>query len=266
MGKAVDRLHAIKRGRRICCVAFSFFRRRFCWRVFPLGGSASAADLPLPEEMQSSPAPTTLDLPAVSAPNGKAAVFGGGINSNAGDGALAGGMGSFSLPVGERFGLQGDAFAEFGIRRTGGGRRRASLLARSVGRTARRLWRRCGQRACRFQLRARRHRGRSLFGRISFEGLLGWEHMDFDVGGDNDEVFALADIAFYATDDFRISAGCRHPGTTSTWRPSARIGPSCRCNGAGTSAALFAEGRIGEDSYKAIWGGLRFYFGPSRSR
>ena len=26
-------------------------------------------------------------------------------------------------------------------------------------------------------------------------------------------------------------------------------------------AALFAEGRIGEDDYHGVWGGIRFYFG-----
>ena len=29
----------------------------------------------------------------------------------------------------------------------------------------------------------------------------------------------------------------------------------------GVMAALFAEGRVGEESFHGVWGGLRFYFG-----
>ncbi len=31
--------------------------------------------------------------------------------------------------------------------------------------------------------------------------------------------------------------------------------------GHGIMASLFAEGRIGEDDYHGVWGGVRFYFG-----
>jgi hypothetical protein len=225
-----------------------------------LGGSAFAADLPLPQEMDPSPPPTTLDLPAVSAPNGKASLFGGGLDSDAGDGELAGGMGSFSIPIGERFGLQGDAFAESasGELVAGGAAHlfwrdpSVGLLGAYGGGAVNEL--------ANFDSVRGGIEGEAYLGRISFEGLLGWEHMDFDAGGNTDEVFALADIALYATDDFRVSAGYRHWNDINMAAFGAEY--QLPMQWGGTSAALFAEGRIGEDSYKAIWGGLRFYFGP----
>ncbi len=83
--------------------------------------------------------------------------------------------------------------------------------------------------------------------------------MEFDAGGDNDTVFALADVALYATDDLRLWAGYRHWNDIHIGAAGAEY--QLPMQWGGTSAALFAEGRIGEDDYKAIWGGLRFYFG-----
>ncbi len=73
---------------------------------------------------------------------------------------------------------------------------------------------------------------------------------------DDENIFAYADAAFYATPDLRFSVGYRHlnnldmAAVGAEWQlPTDFIG--------GTS--LFAEGRIGEDDYASVWAGLRVY-------
>ena len=102
--------------------------------------------------------------------------------------------------------------------------------------------------------------GEAYFGRVSIEGLLGWEHQEFNAGGDDDHIFALADVAFYATDDFRVWGGYRHWNDIDMAAFGAEYLLPTRWGGA--APALFAEGRIGEDDYMAAWGGIRLYFGP----
>jgi hypothetical protein len=68
--------------------------------------------------------------------------------------------------------------------------------------------------------------------------MLGWEFVDFDEFDDEDGLFGLADVAFYPTDDLRLSAGYRR------WddKDIAAVGAEYQLGKSWgtTSAALFA--------------------------
>jgi hypothetical protein len=224
-----------------------------------LCGAAGAADLPVPTSDPIPAAPADLPLPAVSALNGKFAVLGGGLDAGGNDGELFGAQGSISVPIGQRFGFQADGFGALAsgdwvaggaghffwrdpsiglLGAYGGGARNDLLDFYSV---------RAGI------------EGEAYLGRFAVEALLGWEGLDFDAGGGDDNIFALADLAFYVTDDLRFSAGYRHWSDTHMAAFGAEY--QLPMQWGGSSAALFAEGRVGENDYYAVWGGLRVYLG-----
>lgn len=217
---------------------------------------ALAADPYVPEPVAVVPDP---QLPAVSGPNGKLSLLGGGFEFDDEDGAFYGAAGAFSVPLGQALGLQVDGMLTSSDDDLAGGvaghlfwRDPTKALVGLYG-----SWTSVGGSdvdAYRFGVESEVY-----LGPISLEGMIGWESLDFDDFDDEDNLFALADIAFYPTDDLRLSVGYRR------WddRDIAAVGAEYQlpANWGGTSAALFAEGRIGEDDYKAVWGGLRFYFG-----
>jgi hypothetical protein len=225
--------------------------------ISSLSGPSGAADLSSPDPLPTPP--SYLPLPAVSGLNGKLAVFGGWLGTDGPDGEKIGAQGSVSVPLGTQFGFQADGF---GYSAAG------DWIAGGAGHL---FWRDPsigligayggGARNEIFDFYSERAglEGEAYFNRVSLEAVLGWEHQDFDVGGDEDNIFALADVAFYATDDLRLSAGYRH------WNDidRAAFGTEYQLpmNWGGTGVAVFAEGRIGEDDYASVWGGLRFYFG-----
>ena len=70
--------------------------------------------------------------------------------------------------------------------------------------------------------------------------------------------FDAVNAAYYVTDNFKAFVGHRYLGG----RHAAAIGGEVGIPmGNGKMAALFAEGRVGEDDFRGAWGGLRFYFG-----
>ena len=97
----------------------------------------------------------------------------------------------------------------------------------------------------------------AYFGRVSLEGIVGWETGDVE-----DDVFSIADIAFYPTDNFRLSVGHRYssPGHMATAGAEWQF-----ASGANVGWAAFADGRIGENDYQAVFAGLRLYFGSDKS-
>ena len=229
-----------------------------------LGSTSQAADLPLPTADPLPPAETDLPLPAVSGLNGKFAIIGGGVDAGAGnDGGTIGAQGSFSVPIGHRFGFQADGYGsiisgDF----VGGGaghlfwRDPSVGLVGAYGGGARNDL--VGFDSLRFGIE-----GEAYLGRISVEALLGWEGIEYDsTGAEEDNVFALADIAFYMTDDLRFSAGYRHWNDIHMAAFGTEYQLPMRWGGNG--AALFAEARVGEDDYRAIWGGVRFYIGAEQ--
>jgi hypothetical protein len=221
------------------------------------GAPAFAADVFAPEAAPV--APSAAQLPAVSGLNGKLSLRGGLFDTDDADGEIYGVTGSVSLPVGHAFGVQADGMLGAVDGELFGGvgghafwRDPSRALVGVYG-----GWSTIdgsGADSYRFGVQSGIY-----LGRFSIEGMLGWEGMEFDDFDDEDNIFGLADIAFYPTDDLRVSAGYRR------WddKDIAALGAEYQlpANWGGTSAALFAEGRMGTDDYKAAWGGVRFYFG-----
>jgi len=233
------------------------FRSVFLSSTFLVGtlawGPALAADTYAP--MPGAPA---TQLPAVSGPNGKLSLRGGIFDSDDSDGEIYGATGSFTMPIGHSFGVQADGMlgAIDGDFMGGVG---GHVFWRDPNRALVGLyggWTAIDGSADSYRLGVQ---SEVYLGRVSLEGMLGWEVVDFDEFDDEDSLFGLADIAFYPTDDLRVSAGYRR------WddKDIAAVGAEYQLGKSWgtTSAALFAEGRLGTDDYKAAWGGVRLYFG-----
>jgi hypothetical protein len=82
-------------------------------------------------------------------------------------------------------------------------------------------------------------------------------------GGDvPSRFFSKADVAYYATPDLELSAGYRYTGEMSAaalgaeWLTPVNLGGNARL-------AVFADGRVGDQHYRAALAGVRIYFGPS---
>jgi len=95
-------------------------------------------------------------------------------------------------------------------------------------------------------------------GQTSFEAMVGYESaddIDLTPDGNDNDVFGQLVAAFYPTDDFRIHAGYRRFLAVDTaivgfeWQPD------------NASYSLFAEGQFGDDDFRTVFGGIRFYFG-----
>jgi hypothetical protein len=199
------------------------------------------------------------DLPAVSGINGKISGFGGFEDYDFGpDGGIFGVDGSLSIPLSQMFGFQVDGML-------------ASLDGDFVGGAGGHLfWRdpsagllglygswvtRDGSGVDTWRLGVE---GAFYNGPVTIEGIVGFEGADVPaiVLIDDENLFAYADLAYYATPDLRFSVGYRRlndldmAALGAEWQlPTDFIG--------GTS--LFAEGRIGEDDYASVWAGLRVY-------
>ena len=146
-----------------------------------------------------------LVAPAVSGPNGKIELALGGITDP--DSAIFRAGGSVSVPVGESFGIQGDlGFQSVDGEWAAGGalhfftRDPSSYL---LGVTAGVVL------ADGATLAAVGPEAELYLDRISLEGWLGWASIDYDDAllTDDDGFFAMGDLAFYPTDDWRISIG-----------------------------------------------------------
>lgn len=231
-----------------------------------LPAPAVAADLP-----QAAVETTSfVDLPAVDGFNGKVSAFGGWSRGRDGlglDGGRFGGEGSISSPIGHRFGVQIDgaaqsrdgvfqgdvaghlfwrdpAFALFGayvayshLDKSGG-----LALGRAGGEFA------------------------GYFGRFTLEGIAGVE------GGKSKNIsatrryepdtrfFDQVNLAWYPTDDMKVYAGHRYGGGLHAAAAGLEVLLPSRT---GTAVSAFGEGRLGEDHYRQVWGGVRVYFGGS---
>jgi hypothetical protein len=70
--------------------------------------------------------------------------------------------------------------------------------------------------------------------------------------------FDIVDLYYYLTENSRVSVGHRYIGG----RHALALGGEWAVPLAPkTMGSLFVEGRIGEDEYRAVWAGLRVYFG-----
>ena len=208
--------------------------------------------------------------PAVSAPNGKAAIRGG---AQDGDGAFYGDI-AYTMPLGHSFGLQVDGvFGHFGKTDDGVARGAAHLFWRDPGMGLLGLY---GSATTVdssefYQIGVE---AQAYLGRLSLEGKVGAEEADLDDGS-----FWIATAAYYFTDNLRGWVGARH----TNFRDDNKIAPGdVGVRGPGhigvigleyqtkwvddrRAVSLFGEGRVGEDDYDAVWAGVRIYFGPNKT-
>ena len=170
----------------------------------PLGYAAQAADLILyPEPFVE--APVDLTLPAVSGPNGKLELALGGITDP--ESAIFRAAGSVSLPVGDAFGLQGDvAVQNFDGEWAVGGALHAFtrdpnayLFGLTGGFVA----------VDGATLAAIGPEAELYLDRVSLEFWAGWAAVEYDDAmlDDDDGFFVFGDLAYYVTDDWRVSIG-----------------------------------------------------------
>jgi hypothetical protein len=221
----------------------------------PLGFAANAADLlilsPEPVAMQD----IDMVLPAVSGPNGKIELDLGLVTDP--DNATFRAAGSLSLPVGDAFGIQGDLGVESigGEWSTGAAlhvftRNPASYLVGvaagvvvSDGST----------------LAAIGPEAELYLDRVSLEGWAGWASLNYDDAFLDDETgfFAVGDLAYYATDDWRLSIG----GASILGTESLKLATEYQLTGFGLPISATAELRGFDTGSVSAKIGIKGYFG-----
>jgi hypothetical protein len=165
--------------------------------------TAKAADLIIMSPEPMAEQYVDLTLPAVSGPNGKVEIDFGGLSDPSSAIFRAGA--SVSLPIGERFGIQGDlAVGSFADEWMAGGALHvftrdpnAYLLGVTAGVVV----------ADGATLAAIGPEAELYLDRLSLEGWAGWAKVDYDSMPDDDGVFGMFDLAYYPTDDWRVSIG-----------------------------------------------------------
>jgi hypothetical protein len=193
-------------------------------------------------------------LPAVSAFNGKVE-FGGGfadIDELSSDEVLYGAA-SLSLPLGDMFGLQADLAVKDVLDETVAGGT-LHLFARDpsshlIGVIAGAADSGAGS--------AQWAGGEAelYVDNVSFELAAGYLNADPDGASSSDELFAFADVAFYATENFRISLGASSVAKFESAHLNAEY------LFADMPISLKLDGRLGEDGFAAVTAGVSFYFG-----
>ncbi|AZG77628.1 hypothetical protein [Methylocystis rosea] len=215
---------------------------------------------------------------AVDGVNGKLEGFGGGsdwVGFARLNNASAGGMGSIIAPVGDRFGLQVDAIAAahrgFFV---SGGAGHAFWRDPSVGLIG-------GYGAIAHDKRLDDTRFRVgaesayYYGPFSLTSIAGYEessghfftplgygpgYLAYQWQPRRGRFFDMFDISVYPTYNVKISVGHRYVGG----RHAAALSGEALIWNLGHSAITgFIESRVGENDYKAVWGGIRIYLGES---
>ena len=215
--------------------------------------------------------------PAVDGVNGKLEGFGGWSDWR-GYGRLAnvtaGGLGSLAAPLGDRFGVQIDGIAAshrgFFV---GGGAGHLFMRDPGVG-----LLGAYGGFTHNNRLSDSRYRvgaeGAVYYGPFTVSGVAGYEdgQSHFTPLGFGPNFFAyqwspsrgrffdMVDISVYPTYNIKLTVGHRYVGSLHA---AALAGEALVWNLGNSAVTGFVEGRVGENDYKAIWGGVRFYFGQN---
>jgi len=166
--------------------------------------TAKAADLLILDPIPTAEQDIAYVLPAVSGPNGKFELDLGALTDPSTVLFRAGA--SFTIPVGETFGLQGDlAVGRFADEWVGGGalhaftRDPSSYLLGVAGGIVL---------ADGAALGAIGIEGELYLDRISLEGWAGWAALEYDgILPDESGFFGIGDLAYYPTDDWRLSIG-----------------------------------------------------------
>jgi hypothetical protein len=232
---------------------------------------ASARDFPGASWLH----PTMGMLPAVSGANGKLAVGGGSLYGR----GFGFAQGAITTPIGEGFGFQLDAvLGRKAVRSYSvSGLQPWSESATTFGGVGGHLFSRdpetallglyasyfTDKRIATVQTSRLGAEGEFYFDRLSLEVLTGAEFGRVSDPGRTVRIFDMINLAFYGTDDLRFSVGHRYLGG----RHALALGTewqTLRTSFGGV--ALFAEGRVGSGTNRAVWGGLRGYFGqPAKS-
>ncbi len=200
-------------------------------------------------------------IPAVSGLNGKIALSGGTFD----DDEIGTLTGAVTVPLGMRFGLQGDGMV--GVRDgefVGGGAAHLFWRDPTVGLLGL------------YGSYTRREDFDGSVSRVGVEAEYYWNNWTaktlvgaefIDAGSQfaepDDDFFAFTDIAYYLNEDFEISVGHRYTADRNALALGVEYQLDQDVFSSGVS--LFAEGRIGEDDYQAVWGGVRVYFGDEKS-
>ena len=195
--------------------------------------------------------------PAVSAPNAKLSVSGGKV-----DGSGAGfAAGSFTLPVQEQFGFQLDAAA-------------GKIDGDPAGGVGAHLFWRDPDQGLLGAIASYTKSDGAHVSRVGGEGELylgqfsilargGYQFGNYERGnGDESGLFGAAELRWYATDDFELGACIGQDDDRTRGIFGAEFQPGFA---AVPGLSFFAEGEIGEDDYYSALGGIRYYFGPTKS-
>jgi hypothetical protein len=92
-------------------------------------------------------------------------------------------------------------------------------------------------------------------GNLSLEAWGGYLNIDADDGGGKESGFIIGDVAYYPTDDLRLSVG----GKVVDDEQGLRAGFEYQIGG--TPMSVYSKADYGDDDFFSILGGLRFYFG-----
>lgn len=206
-------------------------------------------------------------LPAVDGLNAKATLFGGAVGGN----ALYGAVGSVSMPLGSRFGLQIDGVAtDFDGRfepDIAGGGVAAHLFWRdpSVGLLGAYGHYLHTDAFAGVDVIAGAAEGALYLRRFTIEGIAGVQGGEIDLAAQGTfdiatRFFGAAHLSYYPTDNLKLYVGHSYMLGTNAAKIGAELGLPV-AGGSGTMPALFAIGSINESGNGAVMGGLRFYFG-----
>jgi hypothetical protein len=199
-------------------------------------------------------------LPAVSAINGKLELDFGGITDP--ESATFRAAGSLSVPIGERFGVQGDvAIGNIDDTWSFGGALHAFtrdpssyLLGVTAGVVV----------ADGARLAAIGPEAELYLDRISLEGWAGWAAIDYEDALMTDEsgFFAIGDVAWYPTDDWRLSIG----GASILGRESLKLATEYQFSGLGFPLSGVGEVRAYDTGAYSFRVGIKGYLGdPDKS-
>ena len=197
---------------------------------------------------------TVTSLPAVSGPNGKVEIGAGWADlDDIGSDEVFRGAAAFSFPVGDIFGIQADVYAVDALDETtvggaihaftrdpnsyllgvyGGYADAGSANAWYVGPEA-----------------------ELYLDNISIEAIAGY--VDVSDSSFDNNFYALADLAFYATDNFRLSIGA----SSVAGFEMGRAGLEWFMGDTGLPASLKLDGRVGENGFTSVTAGVSLYFG-----
>jgi hypothetical protein len=215
--------------------------------------------------------------PAVDGPNGKVENFGGSFA----DKTIYGAKGAFSVPLGSRFGLQVDGavgrFDDSTFGSIGGHLFWRNPAQGLIGIYANHTyWDRFGG----VNVTQIAGEGELYVGRWSLQGIAGVEFGNrasqvtttsttdvalvtttttltefYDL---KTQFFDKINLSYYPLDNWKVFVGHRYLGG----KHAAALGSEFALPlGGGALASLFVEGRAGEDNFRGVWGGLKFYFG-----